>query len=235
MRRPSAMGDFPSGRQLDGVAQCALSLASVESRPVGAMVRLQVLNPRASATDRMKRMQKATTTRQPAAPAPRSPRGVAKAQSAPPLTDLDPIDEKIIAAMRRDGRVSNRELAQLINVNEGTVRARLRRLEETNTMRVVAIRDLSAMGFEHLCAVGVQVKGRRVTEVAADLAAVPQVLTVNVTLGGHDLEIQLVAHDIDEMGHLLTEVLSRVPGVARLTPSLALKVLKYESQWAPLS
>ena len=74
-----------------------------------------------------------------------------------------------------------------------------------------------------------------VADVAADLAAIPQVLTVNVTLGGHDLEIELVAREIDEMGELLTAVLPKVRGVARLTPSLALKVLKYESQWAPLS
>ncbi len=157
-----------------------------------------------------------------------------RAASATPL-ELDDVDEAIIAAMRQDGRISNRDLANLIGVNEGTVRARLRRLEETNTMRVVAIRDLGAMGFEHLCAVGIQVKGRAVADVAADLAAIPQVLTVNVTLGGHDLEIELVAREIDEMGELLTAVLPKVRGVARLTPSLALKVLKYESQWAPLS
>lgn len=149
--------------------------------------------------------------------------------------ETDDVDEKIIAAMRRDGRISNRDLAQLIGVNEGTVRTRLRRLEDSNTMRVVAIRDLKSMGFEHLCAVGVQVKGRAVGDVAADLADIPQVLTVNVTLGGHDLEIQLVAHDIDEMGQLLTNVLPKVRGVLRITPGLALKVLKYDSLWAPLS
>lgn len=168
----------------------------------------------------------------PAAKRPGRSVGTTSAAAIPPL---DPIDEKIIAAMRKDGRISHRDLAQLLDVNEGTIRTRLRRLEASNTMRVVAIRDLSAMGYEHLCAIGIQVKGRAVTEVAADLAAMPQVLTVNVTLGAHDLEVQLVARDIEEMGGLITEELSRVPGVARLAPSLALKVLKYGSLWAPLS
>jgi Lrp/AsnC family transcriptional regulator for asnA, asnC and gidA len=180
-------------------------------------------------------MKKATIQRKPTAGAKRAPRQAAETPPAAALPELDAIDQKIIAAMRRDGRISNRDLAHLLDVNEGTVRTRLRRLEATNTMRVVAIRDLSAMGFEHLCAVGIQVKGRSVADVAADLAAMPQVLTVNATLGGHDLEVQLVARDIEEMGHLLTEELSRVPGVARLTPGLALKVLKYGSQWAPLT
>ncbi len=179
-------------------------------------------------------MKQATPKRKSARSAGKTPSAQARKPNSSPA-ELDELDEKIIAVLRQDGRISNRDLAQLVGVNEGTARARLRRLEDSNIMRVVAIRNLGAMGYEHLCAVGIQVKGRAVPDVAADLAAVPQVLTVNVTLGAHDLEIQLVAHDIDEMGELLTSVLPKVRGVARLTPSLALKVLKYESQWAPLS
>jgi Lrp/AsnC family transcriptional regulator for asnA, asnC and gidA len=137
--------------------------------------------------------------------------------------------------MRKDGRISNRDLAGVLGVNEATIRTRLRRLEQTNTIRVVAIRDLAAMGHQYVAAVGVQVKGRSVTDVAADLAKIDKVFTVNITIGANDLEIQVVASDIKEMGHLLTHVLANVKGVARLTPSLALRVLKYETQWAPLS
>ncbi len=153
----------------------------------------------------------------------------------PPAVKLDELDERIIAEMRKDGRISNRELAGALGVNEATVRTRLRRLEETNTIRVVAIRDLAAMGHEYVAAVGVQIKGRSVTDVAADLATIDKVFTVNVTIGAHDLEIQVVASNIEEMGHLLTHILANVKGVARLSPSLALRVLKYETQWAPLS
>jgi Lrp/AsnC family transcriptional regulator for asnA, asnC and gidA len=148
---------------------------------------------------------------------------------------LDSLDEQIIAAMRKDGRISNRDLAALLGLNEATIRTRLRRLEDSNIIRVVAIRDLAAMGHEYVAAVGVQVRGRSVADVAADLATIEKVLTVNITIGANDLEVQVVASDIQEMGHLLNDVLANVKGVARLTPGLALRVLKYESQWAPLS
>jgi len=82
--------------------------------------------------------------------------------------------------------------------------------------------------------VGIQVKGRSVIDVGEDLAKIPQVLTINLTIGAYDIEIQVVAHDIEEMAHLLTEEISKVRGVARISPGLALKVLKYESQWAPI-
>lgn len=173
-----------------------------------------------------------------------SPRKTAKAEKPAPTSterkrrsnpqEMDEIDERIVAAMRADGRISNRDLAKIVGVNEATVRTRVRRLEQANSVRVVAIRDLGAMGYGALAAVGVQVKGRSVVEVGEDLARIPQVMTVNATIGVYDIELQVVAKDIDEMAELLTNEIPKVRGVVRLAPGLALKVLKYESQWAPL-
>lgn len=147
---------------------------------------------------------------------------------------IDSVDSRIIDLLRTDGRMSNRDLAAAVGVNEATIRARLRRLDESNTIRVVAIRDLRAMGFDHIVAVGVQVKGRLAEDVARDLAKLSQVLTANVTIGANDIELQVVAKDLKDISDLLTNVLPGVPGVARLSPGLALKVFKYQSTWAPL-
>ncbi|WP_238475200.1 Lrp/AsnC family transcriptional regulator [Sphingomonas cavernae] len=150
------------------------------------------------------------------------------------LYRTDEVDEQIIAALRKNGRVANRDLARDMGVNEATVRTRLRRLEDANMLRVVAMRDLAAMGFEYLAPVGVQVKGRSVADVGADIAKIERVITVNVAIGTHDLEVQVVAESLDEMQHLLTSVIAKIEGVERLFPSLALRVFKYNPEWAPL-
>lgn len=155
-------------------------------------------------------------------------------QPAPPPAVLEPIDEKIIAALRQSGRIANRDLARLIDVNEATVRTRLRKLEATNAVRVVAMRDLTAMGFNAIAAVGVQVKGRSASEVGADLAKLENVITVNVTIGMYDLEAQVVAAGIEELDRLLTDVIAHIEGVERLFPGLSMKILKYNPEWAPL-
>jgi Lrp/AsnC family transcriptional regulator, regulator for asnA, asnC and gidA len=147
---------------------------------------------------------------------------------------LDKIDEKIIAALRQNGRIANRDLARIVEVNEATVRTRLRRLDENDMVRVIAMRDFNAMGFDALAAVGVQVKGRSAADVGADLAKIDQVVTVNVAIGTHDLEIQVIAHDLAELEQTLTHVIAHVEGVERLFPGLALKVLKYNPEWSPL-
>lgn len=159
---------------------------------------------------------------------------MAARQSTPLPTVLEPIDEKIIAALRQSGRIANRDLARLIDVNEATVRTRLRKLEATNAVRVVAMRDLTAMGFNAIAAVGVQVKGRSANEVGADLAKIENVITVNVTIGMYDLEAQVVATDIEELDRLLTDVIAHIEGVERLFPGLSMKILKYNPEWAPL-
>ena len=147
---------------------------------------------------------------------------------------LDAIDEKIIAALRLNGRIANRDLAQIVDINEATVRTRLRRLEESQAVRVVAMRDFYAMGYDALSAVGVQVKGRSAVDVGAELAKLSQVVTVNVTIGTYDLEIQVIARDLDDLNHILTHDIAHVEGVERLFPGLALKVLKYNPEWSPL-
>lgn len=64
-----------------------------------------------------------------------------------------------------------RDLAQRVGLNEATVRARIRRLEQSNTMRVVARLDLGAVGFPFTALVGVRLRGRPVEDVCKELLA----------------------------------------------------------------
>ena len=173
-------------------------------------------------------------TRPPARPAP------ARAQPEPtPVpaggapAPLDRVDDCIIEHMRRDGRISNRDLARAAGVNEATIRARIRRLEQSEAIRVVAMVDLLAAGFNFVAPVGIQVRGRPVAAVGHDLARLARVLTVAVVIGPQDLEIQVVARDLPELAETLTEQIAKTPGVGRITPGLALQILKYESTWVP--
>jgi DNA-binding Lrp family transcriptional regulator len=148
--------------------------------------------------------------------------------------DLDEIDKGVIRLLRSDGRMPYRAIARELSITEATVRARVRRLEESNTMRVVAVTDIEAAGYGMLLAVGVQVEGRSAEEVADDLAAVPEVFSVNIAIGAQDIEILVVAEDPPALNKLLADTLARVAGVKRLTPALAVDVLKNQPDWVPL-
>ena len=149
-----------------------------------------------------------------------------------PAPELDATDHALIELLRQDGRMSYRDLAAALSLAEPTVRARLRRLEDTDSIRVVAVSDMEAAGFGMLMAIGVEVEARSSAEVAQDLAALEQVYSACVVVGSHDVEILLLARDQEQLNELLAQ-LAEIPGVKRLLPSLALDVIKNEPHWVP--
>jgi DNA-binding Lrp family transcriptional regulator len=155
------------------------------------------------------------------------------ANVAPALIEIDATDDAIIALLRADGRMPYRAIARELKLTESTVRARVKRLEESDTMRVVAVTDIEAAGYGMLLAIGVQVDSRSPEQVARQLAQIPEVFSVNVVVGAHDIEILVVAEDQVALNELITGRLVDVPGVRRLTPALAVDVLKNQPDWVP--
>ena len=147
--------------------------------------------------------------------------------------ELDATDNAIIELLRGDGRLPYRAIARELGLTEATIRSRVRRLEDSNTMRVVAVTDIEAAGYDMLLAVGVQVEGRSPDDVARDLAREREVFSVNVVVGAQDLEILVVAEDQAALNALMEQRLAKIPGVRRLTSALAVDVLKNQPDWVP--
>ncbi len=153
--------------------------------------------------------------------------------NAPHPLDLDATDERIIELLREDGRMPYRALAKALGLTEATVRSRVRRLEESNVMRVVAVTDFEAAGYDFMLAVAVQVESRPPAEVAQELADFVEVFSINVVIGACDLELLVVAEDQASLTELIYGRLASVPGVRRVVPSLAVNVLKNQPDWVP--
>ena len=155
--------------------------------------------------------------------------------SEPRPIELDDTDERIIELLREDGRIPYRAMAAELGLTEATVRSRVRRLEESNAMRVVAVTDFQAAGYELMLAVGIQVDQRTPLEVAEELARIPEVFSINLVIGTYDIEILVVARDQAALADLIYQRLATLPGVLRVAPSLAVNVLKNQPDWVPLS
>lgn len=145
----------------------------------------------------------------------------------------DDLDLKIIALLQQDGRLSTQEIARTLGATSSTVRKRIRRLEDTDTMRVVAVVDFGAAGYDVLLAIGVEVESRSAEAVGRDLAALPEVFSVNLTTGGFDIEILVGARSFDELAVFLHEQVARIDGIGRLAPGLTIEVYKYQSEIVP--
>ena len=151
----------------------------------------------------------------------------------PSQPQLDETDQRIIALLRGDGRRPYRLLARQLQLTESTVRTRMRRLEQSGAMRVVAVTDFEAAGYRMLVAVGVQVEGRPPADVARELARFPEIFSVNVVIGNCAIELLLVAADQQALGELISRRIAPLAGVRRLHSSLALDVAKNQPHWVP--
>jgi len=150
------------------------------------------------------------------------------------MSELDAIDLGIIAVLRENGRATNQEIADRLAISPATVSARVRRFEEANAMRVVAVTDFAAHGYNVLIAVGVQVYKRRAEDVARDLAVFPEVFSINLMTGVYDLEILVALKDFSEIDVFLNDHVANVEGIRHLEPGIAVDVVKFQFNVAPL-
>ncbi|MDN2499240.1 Lrp/AsnC family transcriptional regulator [Nocardia nova] len=148
--------------------------------------------------------------------------------------ELDDLDRALVARLRIDGRESSRSLAAALSVNEVTVAGRLRRLEEAGIMRVVAVTDMRLFGHREFAMTLVQVSGRSPYRIAAELAALPESVSVTICTGRCDIIVPILGRDHRHLGELLDTVLPGIDGVDDVRASLALDVLKFDSKWSLL-
>jgi len=154
---------------------------------------------------------------------------------AAPQYELDDIDRRIIAALKSDGRATNQRIARSLRISPATVGARIRRLENMNAMRVVAVTDFAALGYTVLLAIGIEVHGRPAQEVAQALAALPEVFAAYLVTGARAVEILVALHDLDELEGFLLRDLAKIRGIGALAAGIAVEVIKYDFDRAPIS
>ena len=56
---------------------------------------------------------------------------------------IDDLDQKIIQLLSTDARLSNRKIATQLGFTEGTIRSRVKRLEDENFIRFTAVTNMS--------------------------------------------------------------------------------------------
>ena len=147
---------------------------------------------------------------------------------------IDPIDKGIIDILTVNGRATNQEIATKLSVTPATVSTRLNRMEEQKIMKVAAVTDFAAHGYKILITIGVKVKGRKALDVANDLATLPEVFSLNLMHGPYDMEMLVVLHEFEEIQTFLKEHVSVIDGIEELSPGIAVDVVKFEFNVAPL-
>jgi DNA-binding Lrp family transcriptional regulator len=120
---------------------------------------------------------------------------------------MDATDHRLIALLRRNARISVAELADTLGVSRGTVTNRMRRLEETRTIRGYTVLLRPEMEGDGVRAwMAVQVEGTQSRKVVAGLLGEPGVTALHDTNGRWDLLAELHARTMSELSQILERI-----------------------------
>jgi len=139
---------------------------------------------------------------------------------------MDNLDRRIIELLQVNGRASNARIARDVGVSEGTVRRRLRRLVQSEVIRVVAVPDPDKMGFNTVALIGVQADPDKIDAVAENLAQLSETQYVSLTTGSFDIFIWVALPNSEQLGNFLRQKVGLTPGIRRTETFVNLAIRK---------
>jgi Lrp/AsnC family transcriptional regulator, regulator for asnA, asnC and gidA len=130
-----------------------------------------------------------------------------------PDSALDDLDRAIISELQEDGRRAFREISRSLGVSEGTVRGRVRRLEDAGILKIAAFVDPKESANSRLAIVLISVEPEARVELTEFLCSQQQVSYVSTLLGSADIFAQLLVRDETSLWNFVQTQLRSRPGV----------------------
>lgn len=143
---------------------------------------------------------------------------------------LDRYDKAILAELQTDGRISNVQLAARVNLSESACLRRVRALEDTGYIDgYVALVNQPRAGVPGNVFVFIALNREVERELAAFEQAVrelPEVMECFLMTGEFDYLLRVVVADMADFERLHRDSLTRLPGVARVNSSVAIRTVQ---------
>jgi Lrp/AsnC family transcriptional regulator, leucine-responsive regulatory protein len=145
-------------------------------------------------------------------------------------TKLDAIDRSILGELQREGRLSNLELAQRVQLSPSACLRRVKALEDNGTIaQYVALVNPRAVGKHGVSFTIINLESVGVAQIEAFEQAVrdqPEVLDCFYVAGSNDYLLRFTYRDAEDLERFHAEVLMRLPGIARSNSLLVLRTVK---------
>lgn len=144
---------------------------------------------------------------------------------------LDKTDRRILAALQRDGRLTNVELAEQVGLSPSPCLRRVRQLEKEGFIdKYVALLNPKKLGYSTTVFVWVCLDGQDEETVNKFIAAIQeleQIVECHFMAGDCDFLLRVIAPDLDGYRRFQSEHLGRIEGVRSLKTDIPLQKIKH--------
>ena len=144
---------------------------------------------------------------------------------------MDSKDRQIVQALQTDGRLTNQELSERVNLSHSPCLRRVRLLEEQGVIKgYTALVDQKAWGLP--ITVFIRIKLERHGDAAVNafertIQDMPQVMDCWLMTGRSDYLLRVIAADLEDYERFVRRELQRVPGIASIDTSFAYGSVKH--------
>lgn len=148
--------------------------------------------------------------------------------------DLDRLDRLILHELQLDGRLSNAALAERINLSESACLRRVKTLEDSGYLRgYVGLVDQSLAGYPDNVFVRITLHSQQQADLAAfedQAKQLPEVMECYLMSGDADYLLRVIVADARDYERVHSQFLTRLPGVARVHSSFALRTVAKKTE-----
>ena len=141
---------------------------------------------------------------------------------------LDRYDQMILEILQKQGRISNQELAEAINLSPSPTLRRVKQMEENSLIDgYVALLNARKLGLTLMAFIGISMDKHtpeRFSGLEEKLASYPEVLECHLITGQTaDYLLKVIVKDMDAYQQFLLQKLTRIEGVTGVHTSFVMK------------
>ena len=146
---------------------------------------------------------------------------------------MDSKDRQIIRALQANGRMTNQDLAEAVNLSPSPCLRRLRILEESGAI-IGFNADVDAKAYGLPITVFVRIRLERhneedVQRFESRIMAIDEVLECHVLTGASDYQLRVVVPDLDAYEDFIRNRIHRIGGIASIDTSFVYGTVKKTS------
>lgn len=145
------------------------------------------------------------------------------------MIELDKTDRKILTYLQTDGRMTNADLAEKINLSPSACLRRVQRLENSKVIDgYVMLINQDAIGKPTNIFVEISLKSQSIDSLNAFEEAVkncPDIMECFLMSGASDYLMKIAAADTQDYERIHKQYLSHFPNVARIQSNFALRTV----------
>ncbi len=139
---------------------------------------------------------------------------------------IDNTDSKIIKLLQKDGRLSNTEIARELNISEATVRSRVKKLIDDETIQIVAVSNPFRLGYEITGDLYISTEMKKTELVLNELNKIDELWFIVMTTGRTSINAEFIVRTLEDLNELIHNRISKIDGVLNIESSVITKYIK---------